>query len=539
MMQAARALDRLGSGATADGSDETVGARRSRLAIVESAQANAVEELRQVLSWMGQWGDFQAMVAKIRALLDRQQQMRADALSLGGKTAGKPVDALTDLQQIDLNRLVRDQGQLARDLEQWLQTARLLVERLREKDPSTAEALESAVRAALAQRVLPRIEKAADALAANRTAAASIEQRAVESGLGQVLDALEARQVRELAELRRNAERLLDAVAGILHEQEALRDATGEIIPRRDAGGAFADLADQQRRLRRNTEQLTEDMRRSPESVTAAGELTNAVAPMERAESRLRETAGRDASASQAVAVAALQRTVELLERLIAEADHRLMQQSLTRTRRQLEKIRDRQGEINARSEGLVTEMQALGRLTRLVARRATRLAQDQAEVREQTITLRGDLADAAVYSWVLDRVMQRMESARDALAGRRLDEKLVEDQRTVLRELSSLIDAIASIESLPPPDDFVDEAGGAGGGGDAGEQPPVPPVAELLVIRSMQQTLNQRTQALHAQLADDEPTEALLGRARDLGQEQERLRALTERVTRGARGGP
>ena len=130
------------------------------------------------------------------------------------------------------------------------------------------------------------------------------------------------------------------------------------------------------------------------------------------------------------------------------------------------------------------------------------------------------------------------MTEVRTALTERRLDDGLLETERGIVSELAQLIDALAAIETLPPPDQFADGAGGEGGGTAAPNQPPVPPVAELMVIKAMQQDLNAQTVKLHATQGGAEPAEADLRRARAIGRDQEQLRLLTERVTQKARNG-
>ncbi|MFH0981071.1 MAG: hypothetical protein V2A79_05990 [Planctomycetota bacterium] len=602
MAQAARALERLADpralGARRDADSRSTSdsglspqpsaldsaAAQAELATAATSQKAAVDELQQVLRWMGRWSDFQEMVAKTRDLLDRQQQVRAAALRQGRTAVGKAPDTLNDEERARLKRVVREERQLAQDMDQWLRKARSLIEPLRAKDAPSAEALENALRAAAAQQVLPRMEKAADALSDNRIAAASIEQRAVEAGLTTVLTALEARQARELAELRKTLERLVDAVAELLRAQEALVAAVQEAAApasqpvgpaaqpvgpafqpvgpaaqpvgpaaqpvgpatqpvgpaTQPVGPAFqpvADFADEQRAIRRNTRQLGDQVSESPAAAKAAGELAKAVPPMERAEEKLRVAAGEQALVDQGVAIAALRAALAELELLAAQTDHRLMQMTLVETRRKLEELRNQQEQVNAATGELVETMRGQTQLSRTVTRRASALAAQQDGIRNQTVALRRELENTAVYTWVLDRVTEKMSASREALVARRLEGPLVESQRDIVSELARLIDALASIEALPPPSEFAE---GEGGGGDAAaaNQPPVPPVAELIVIKTMQEALHQQTAALHTARSGSEPTEEDLRRARAIGQEQEQLRELTVRVVRQARRG-
>jgi hypothetical protein len=529
MTQAARALERFAESQSSPAPAE----------LAQAAQAAALDELQRVLRWLGQWGDFQGVVAKARDLLDRQQQVRAAALRQGREAVGKPLGNLTDEERTQLRRIVREQEQLAREMDQWLTNGRSLTERVHGKDPASAEALDGALRAAVAHGVHSRMEKAAAALADNRTAAAALDQRAAEYGLAKVLAALEARQLRELAELRKSAERMLDAVAELLRRQEALLAATEETTRADSTTDAWSGLADEQRTVRRNARQLGAELSAAPPTAKASAELNHAVPPMERAEEKLRATAGQEAVPDQREAVAALQAALAELQLLVAQTDHQIMQKTLAQTRRQLEELRDRQEEVNGASVELVDNTKTQGQLTRAVTRRASRLAEQQDSLRAETVIVRHELEDTAVYAWVLDRVSEKMVAAREALAARRLDAALLENQRGVVTELTQLIDALAAIETLPSPDKFAEgESGGGGGQGPSPHQPSVPPVAELIVIKTMQQALNAQTAALQTARTGAEATEEDLRQARAVGRDQEQLRVLTERVTRQARTG-
>jgi len=60
--------------------------------------------------------------------------------------------------------------------------------------------------------------------------------------------------------------------------------------------------------------------------------------------------------------------------------------------------------------------------------------------------------------------------------------------------------------------------------------------VAELLVLKSMQLDLNARTARIGERFDADTASEEELRRVRQLGDRQQRIRKLTERVTQRAR---
>ena len=82
-------------------------------------------------------------------------------------------------------------------------------------------------------------------------------------------------------------------------------------------------------------------------------------------------------------------------------------------------------------------------------------------------------------------------------------------------------------------------EAEQTGGEGEqaSGETKPVPALAELLVLKTMQIDILERTQALGGSFDADNATEEQLQRLAELGEDQVEVRRLTERVTERARG--
>jgi len=74
---------------------------------------------------------------------------------------------------------------------------------------------------------------------------------------------------------------------------------------------------------------------------------------------------------------------------------------------------------------------------------------------------------------------------------------------------------------------------GGGGGGGKPGQSQPVPTLAELLVLRAMQQDLIDRTHALDVSGGGQDASETQLRNIKRLGEDQEEVRRL-KRVSIG-----
>jgi hypothetical protein len=226
------------------------------------------------------------------------------------------------------------------------------------------------------------------------------------------------------------------------------------------------------------------------------------------------------------------------VQRAQEQAAEQAFRRSLARIRGELQAVRDIQHEINNDLLPLRQRVEELGRVTRVEAREAARLAHREAEARQRVDAFRPELDKVPVYEWALQRATGWMESARDWFASRKIDDELVEATRRIEEELSLLIDAIDQTQALPMPSEFVEARMTGGSGGASGSTPPkpVPTIAELLVLKAMQQDINRRTDALGPPDADDNGSERRLRTIRQLGEDQSQVRLLTERVTRRAR---
>lgn len=525
------AVRRLGDAGQRDSAD-----RRGLLEQADADQQAAIEVLAQVIRLMDQWGDFQEVVNKTRDLLDRQQNVRSATADLGRRTLGQLPEALSDAEGAELRQTQRKQGQLAGEAERLLDRLRRLADRIRAKDPAGADALEQALRAARAAELVQRMGDAAEAAGDNRTAAAVIEQRAAENGLTEMLAGLHERQQRELAELVKRIETAQRAVGELLRQQRELLEANLEAQRLAAEPDVFVKQGGQQHTLKRNTLRLGDDLADMPAAAGAGRLVRQAAAPMGQAEEVLNDGSGAEADDHQADAIDLLAQVALELQQLADQTAHQAMQRSLAALRAKLEGIRNQQQEINDRTTELIERIVRGDRLGRVDYRRVARLARMQQDLRPPVEEVQGKLGDAAVYQWVISRVLEMIDAAADALRMRHLDDALADRQQDIVDELGLLIDALAEAIELPSPDQYAEggSAGGAGGRGQAADRSPVPDVAELLVLKAMQLDLNKRTAALAEDFDPDTAAEAQLQQVQRLADRQQQIRELTQTVTRG-----
>ncbi|UCC32630.1 MAG: hypothetical protein JSU86_10170 [Phycisphaerales bacterium] len=541
IVSSGRALEQIAAGPMTAASTalgevrEQVEARTQQETLGQAAQSQeaAVERLHALIRVISQWGSFHGLLTRTRDLLDRQDTLRHQTTELGKSMLGKPVESLTDQEAARLKRTKRQQGQLADDMEQLLARMKQLSATSGQKDQPGAQALDAALRAARAHETAKHMHTAVEAIEANRTAAATIAQKTAADGLRKMIAALRDRDNKELEELRKRLERAEDQVAHLLEQQQALRRATHEagVVGADDA--TFDSFAQQQRTLKQNTRLLGQELALVERAAAAARPVRQAATPMGEAEAHLRENQAEPAKLAQDEAIALLEEALARLEQVARETAEEALWRSLEQIREDLEAILSAQRDVNTGIGKLKGAIEARGRIARLEARLASKLAREQAGVRAMVDAQVLDFQKVVVYQWALKRVGKWMDESRRRLSGRRIDDDLVAKTDRIVRELEKLVNAIVQTQLLPVDTEFVEsDRGGGSGQGEMGQHKPVPTVAELLMLKAMQVDINERTGSLHESLDIDNATEEQLRELRMLGEDQAEVRRLTEMVT-------
>jgi hypothetical protein len=522
------------AGATGAARDRTDASdQRDDLMRANELQDEAIDDLQSVLRSLLQWGSFESLVNRTRELLDRQTSVSAKTRELGRSTLGKRLDGLTEEEAVALRRTLREQQQLASDVERHLSN----MERLRDADSgkssAASDAMDTALRAARAHEVKEHLASAASAIESNRTAAATIHQRSAADGMRKMISALRERETRELEELRKRAERAEDEVSRLIAIQEELRAATQEAALMDADKALVTELAEGQRRLGRNTDLLGAELADVERAVVAARLLRKAAAPMRRAESQLQTPTFDAVDAAQSEALELLSDALTSLEELARATAEEQLRRSLGRIYDELEAMLASQTAVNNGIVELQGAIAKRGRLGRSESRRASGLAREQSAVSAMVDEMLPELEKVPVYKWALERVSEWMSSSSEALDDRRIDDALIASTDRIASELQKLLNALLETQSLPTSTEFVEAEGGGGGGASrGGSVKPIPTVAELLVLKAMQVDINDRTRTINDSFEVAEATEKQLRRLATIGEDQAEVRRLAELVT-------
>jgi len=166
------------------------------------------------------------------------------------------------------------------------------------------------------------------------------------------------------------------------------------------------------------------------------------------------------------------------------------------------------------------------GNWTRAQSQSLHDLSRDQQSLTGETSQLAEKLAGAQTFRFVLDAAAREMTGVVDRLAGRDCGEATQRMEQNVLSRLKRLVEAMK--EDKPPPGDSQG-GGGSGGSGSKAGQPggSIRALAELKLIKLMQDDLNRRTQQLGETIGDREPTDSEQAELSQLAKEQGQLAEL------------
>jgi hypothetical protein len=160
-------------------------------------------------------------------------------------------------------------------------------------------------------------------------------------------------------------------------------------------------------------------------------------------------------------------------------------------------------------------------------------LAREQQSLHAMAVDLAEKIASAPVFQLALESAAEQMKQAADLLLQQFTGEQT---QRAVEHALTRLTQLQAALEDDP-------KAGGESQdsqNGDAGAQPQLPPgqlpnLAELKLLKVMQEHVYQRTVQLRESLGERSPNQAEVRELQGLAKEQGRIAELVAELTQRA----
>ena len=422
------------------------------------------------------------------------------------------------------------------------QTARETIEELKERakkiekeDLARADNLRQAAERGDNESLVARMEQAEQATRENRLDEAQRSSasalQTVQKMIGDLADDEKART----ETLRRRLATLVDALKQLVLQSQsteelglALLTADGAVVEKSSLA-----VSQQAATLSLNASAVADEGR------SAGPNAQRVVRLIERgAEADGRAASALGASPSQVAlghenlvrATALFQEALEVVRQQETKNKEQERQQRVRELVKQYKDLYDREEGLFIASESLLNKGS-----DRRVLVEARRLGVEQESIRQAIAAISESSQDVQKSPTFTEATTLALDAAARAAADLRSGpptQSTIEMEREVMEILRGLVGALG--EAAKKPDDpFADpnqETGGGGGGGGEEEKPLIPPLAELKVIRSLQQRIYERTKAIESTQVPVDAINGLAQRQDSIAKIAEKLREELER---------
>jgi hypothetical protein len=297
----------------------------------------------------------------------------------------------------------------------------------------------------------------------------------------------------------------------------------------------------QLKKLAKDQAQIQQELKRQLQrlaklSAERAGRAaSDASGKMGKAQEELDQDQGDQADKNEEEALADLNDAQDELENDRKEAEERLAMEQLARMGDQLKSLAERQAKLVGDTESYDNmRRQSNGKLT--IAQRAgiRGLGQVQGGLKDETGGLIEQLEGAPVFSLTLKRATESMEKAAGRLQAMKTDDETQKAVRSASHRFEQLIDSLKADDAKQG---GQGGGGGGGGGGGAGGGDGIPATAQLKMLKTLQQEINERTESFdELRRRNQKLTPEQTGDAERLANDQGALADLVRDLTKPKR---
>ena len=432
----------------------------------------------------------------IEELRAKVQELLEDTQQLGKHTAGKSMDELTQDQRSMLQKILDKQRQTANDARETLDGLDQQANALDQNNPTGAQGIRDAATQGRNSGIEEQLAQAGEEIAQNQTSSAAGTQQQVLEELDNMLEQIEQAEKKRDSALRRKLASLIESIKAIIDDQN-------HELARIDQGKPNLDqplIA-----LRTNTLAIRDEAAAAyPETQSIADSLTRATESQSKAIVALRaEPVDLNlARQSELAALVHLQSALDEAQRQDEAAADRQAQKLRDQLKEHYQSALETQSQITIQTQPMIGQQ-----LTRRQRAKARQLSNQEDTLNTQLrdmLDQTTELRDAPIFSLAHDQMELLLHAISKDLKERSLDHRIVQDQQSVAMILSALVEVLGD-SPQPESEDFEDGQNADGGGqGGGGPEPVIPPIAQLRLLRSLQQLTAIQTRALNESDAPD-----------------------------------
>jgi len=500
-------------------------------------QQQVIATLEGLLARLRRWDDYRRFHREMVQLYHDQEEAARVTTALGAQTVGRDLKELSSQEMADLNVRAEHQLELARRETRLEEEMERTIATLGQSEPLAAGTLTDAVTEARRLAIAADMSTAGGKIRNNELGLAPADQKRILQSLQEVLDILANNRPQELERLAKKLGEADNDLNVLRKQQQGLRGAidssagaSGKPIPGNEKQKAeLQKLARRQEELQRQAEQFARRLERllADEAAQAADKAAARMGQVSRAGEA---GDGRGASRGAEEVEKALgeatqflrQKRFEIAAQLAMERQARL-QDTIKHLQRQEERIAAETSEF--------ADLERDGTLTRTQISSVLELAHRQELLQAETGRLIQSLDPANVFRAALGAVVDEMSRVTVLLQRRQLGPSTQQAEQNAIDRLKMILTATEAEE--PAKAAHGDGPGNAEGNNGEGKPRGILPLAQLKLLKLLQEDLNLRTQQLHQAEAAGKPAEELRESYARLSEEQGRLAELTFQLLR------
>ncbi|MGN6369671.1 MAG: hypothetical protein ACTHN5_15535, partial [Phycisphaerae bacterium] len=494
-------------------------------------QSQAISKLDSMIGQLGAAGDFEAIRSELQQLKDKQEAVAKQTRDLSLKTIGqKPEELPKDLWDA-LSGLSDQQKNLSNQSSELINRMQKAAEQLKGSDPASSESLQRSSQAGQDNQVSSAQGSASKSISQNEMNDAGNEQGRAQRGLQQMLDEMNKNENRQLEQLSRDLQELIDQVRQLRESEGGLQKETTAA-----ADADLAKLGDRQGQLQMNTIVVQKRAESTRGAEKAAGDIRAAGESMASAAGALLAMHKADAGPPEGEAIKSLDEAIKKLQAEKEKVDSQIKEKQLGEFVQQYEQIKGGQAGIKKASDDIDARKQAAAdkQVSRLDPFQLLKLAAKQGGLAGQIEGLSKDdrLKDFAVIVWMNKQIADSMHTSQKGLRASDMGRELADAQQNAIDRIQDIIDALK--EEQKRQSDFRNDNGGGGGGGGGGKQPLVPPLAQLKLLKAMQLVVNGKTVEIDRSIsnaADNAAKSHLQEQSKKLGQQQGEIKDIANKI--------
>lgn len=488
------------------------------------SQDTVIQSLESLLSELGQWNNYRQFAQEIADVRREQHELAEQTSELGRRTLTRGVEDLTAQELADLNKLAQQQQELAHRFERVMQGMREMRDELESEDPLTADTLGDALEQSRKRSVSGQMSNAGRQVQQNQVGQAVAMQRQLDEDLQELMDVLSNRRENELSRLVKKLREAEQQLEQLRKEHDGLRkkaEAAAKETDPEEQKRQLERLAREERELQEKTERFARRLQRLQADAASRS--------AEKAGQKMGEAGqqGEQGQAGQAAdAAERAQKDLDEAQQQLAQrrrqAEMDLAFEQLTRMAETLAGLRDQQRGVLEETTRLSELEASQGHLSRAQRISLNNLARRQQAIAEETANAGEQLSAAKVFQLALSRAREAMERAANLLNDQRTGDDTQREEQDALRRFEQLLAALEPDEPEEGGEGQQGDEGGQGGGQAKPTGDGIPPIAQLKVLKLMQQDLNLRTDELRSDYQEQgDWTPALQERLTELSEEQ------------------